>query len=108
MTALVLPWAVEEKEFLLLLSGAGCDVVFASWLKVMYPDVQTCRVLPPPPLALALVLEGEFRPGFFVGVATVVVKLFGMVRPTAAVFGRKDYQQWRVVEAVVRQMALPV
>jgi pantoate--beta-alanine ligase len=89
-----------------MLADAGCDLVFAPSPEVMYPDAQTCRVLPPAPLAL--VLEGEFRPGFFVGVATVVVKLFGMVRPTVAVFGRKDYQQWRVVEAVERQLALGI
>ncbi len=71
-----------------LLAAAGCDIVFAPDAEEMYPEPQLCKVHPPPPLAD--VLEGEFRPGFFVGVSTVVLKLFGIVNPSHAVFGKKD------------------
>jgi pantoate--beta-alanine ligase len=89
-----------------LLAAAGCDIVFAPDAEEMYPEPQLCKVHPPP--ALADVLEGEFRPGFFVGVSTVVLKLFGIVNPSHAVFGKKDYQQLLVVKNMVRQFALPV
>jgi pantoate--beta-alanine ligase len=61
-----------------------------------------------PPAELADILEGHFRPGFFTGVCTVVLKLFNAVQPRAAVFGKKDYQQWIVVRDMVRQLTLPV
>jgi pantoate--beta-alanine ligase len=64
------------------------------------------HVVPPP--ALADILEGAFRPGFFTGVSTVGAKLFLMVRPGVAVFGKKDYQQLRVVEVMARQLAMGV
>jgi pantoate--beta-alanine ligase len=72
----------------------------------MYPEPQGYTVHPP--AAVADILEGSFRPGFFLGVSTVVLKLFNIVGPSAAVFGKKDYQQLRVVEGMVRQMALPI
>ncbi|MBZ8142332.1 pantoate--beta-alanine ligase [Rubrivivax gelatinosus] len=89
-----------------LLQGAGCDILFAPDEGELYPEPQVFRVAPPP--ALADILEGEFRPGFFGGVCTVVLKLFGIVQPAVAVFGRKDYQQWRVIDAMARQFALPL
>ncbi|MBK1714915.1 pantoate--beta-alanine ligase, partial [Rubrivivax gelatinosus] len=89
-----------------LLQGAGCDILFAPDEGELYPEPQVFRVAPPP--ALADILEGEFRPGFFGGVCTVVQKLFGIVQPAVAVFGRKDYQQWRVIAAMARQFALPL
>ena len=58
--------------------------------------------------ALADILEGHFRPGFFTGVCTVVMKLLSCVQPDVAIFGQKDYQQWRIMERLVRQFALPV
>jgi len=89
-----------------LLSGGGCDVVFAPSAQEMYPEEQEYKIHPPS--GLADILEGRFRPGFFTGVCTVVMKLFAIVQPTAAVFGKKDYQQWLVIESMVRQLALPI
>lgn len=81
------------------------DVLFAPSVAEMYPEPQGFRVQPPE--ELADILEGAFRPGFFAGVATVVLKLFSCVQPQVAVFGKKDYQQWLVVHAMCRQFALP-
>ncbi len=89
-----------------MLEAAGCEVLFAPSEADLYPQPQTCRVHPSP--ALADVLEGHFRPGFFVGVCTVVLKLFSMVRPAAAVFGKKDWQQLKIVRHMVEQLALGV
>lgn len=89
-----------------LLSGVGCDIVFAPADAEVYPEAQGYTVHPPP--ALGEILEGQVRPGFFAGVCTVVLKLFNMVRPQAAVFGKKDYQQLLVVRSMVRQLALPI
>lgn len=88
------------------LEAAGCDLLFAPPEHELYPQPQTFRVQPDP--ALADILEGEFRPGFFAGVSTVVMKLFGCVQPAAAVFGRKDYQQLLVIRQLVQQFALPI
>ena len=89
-----------------MLAERGCDLLFAPDEKELYPEAQSFKVLPDP--ALADILEGHFRPGFFVGVCTVVLKLLGCVQPDVTVFGQKDYQQWRVIERMVRQFALPV
>lgn len=93
------------------LASAGCDVVFAPSEKELYPEPQGFKVHPPP--ELADILEGHFRPGFFVGVCTVVMKLFQCVfseakGPRHAVFGKKDYQQQMVIRNMVQQLALPV
>ncbi|NDZ17763.1 pantoate--beta-alanine ligase [Variovorax sp. WS11] len=88
------------------LRSAGCDLLFAPDEKALYPEPQTCKVHPDP--ALADILEGHFRPGFFVGVCTVVMKLFSCVQPRVAVFGKKDYQQLMVIRHMVRQFALPI
>ena len=92
------------------LQQAGCDVLFAPRETDLYPEPQTFKVVPDP--ALAELLDGQFRPGFFTGVCTVVMKLFmavfaGKVHGTA-VFGKKDYQQLMVVKRMVRQFALPI
>jgi pantoate--beta-alanine ligase len=89
-----------------LLQAAGCDIVFAPDEAELYPEPQTFKVLPDP--ALADILEGHFRPGFFTGVATVVMKLFGAVQPRVAVFGKKDYQQLMVIRCMTAQFALPI
>jgi pantoate--beta-alanine ligase len=85
---------------------AGVAHVFAPDEREMYPAPQRYFVVPDPPQAD--ILEGEFRPGFFRGVATVVAKLFNMVQPDAAVFGKKDYQQLMIVRNMVRELALPI
>jgi pantoate--beta-alanine ligase len=87
------------------LAAAGVDVVFAPDERVLYPEAQQYIVQPPP---IACELEGKFRPGFFNGVATVVLKLFNCVQPAVAVFGKKDYQQLLVVRGMVRQFDLPI
>lgn len=89
-----------------LLESTGCDYVFAPTESDLYPQPQACFVQPR--TALADTLEGRFRPGFFVGVCTVVLKLFNAVQPRVAVFGKKDYQQLLVVRDMVAQLALPV
>ncbi|MGE5450853.1 MAG: pantoate--beta-alanine ligase [Acidobacteriota bacterium] len=89
-----------------LLAGAGCDILFAPDEAELYPEPQGYKVVPPD--TLANLLEGEFRPGFFTGVCTVVHKLFNIVQPRAAFFGKKDYQQLMVIRTMVRQMALPI
>jgi pantoate--beta-alanine ligase len=87
------------------LERAGVAYVFAPPEREMYPEPQAFKVDPP---EYADLLEGAFRPGFFRGVATVVLKLFNIVQPQYAVFGRKDYQQLIVVRNMVRQLALPL
>lgn len=81
-------------------------VLFAPSVKEMYPEPQSYRVQTPSDLGN--VLEGEFRPGFFEGVSTVVLKLFSCVQPQVAVFGKKDYQQLMIVRNMCRQFQLPV
>jgi pantoate--beta-alanine ligase len=88
------------------LEAAGCDVLFAPDEATLYPEPQTCKVHPDG--TLADILEGQFRPGFFVGVCTVVMKLFACVQPRVAVFGKKDYQQLMMIRHMVRQFALPI
>jgi pantoate--beta-alanine ligase len=83
------------------LEAAGCHVVFAPDEREMYPEPQEIVVTPP---RLAAQLCGDFRPGHFQGVATVVTKLFHIVAPDVAVFGKKDYQQLHVIRALVRQL----
>ena len=89
-----------------LLRDSDCDILFAPEEATLYPEPQTFTVQPP--TALADVLEGHFRPGFFTGVCTVVSKLFNIVQPHFAVFGKKDYQQLMIVRRMVAQLALPV
>jgi pantoate--beta-alanine ligase len=88
------------------LESVGCNLVFAPDEGELYPVPQGYKVHPP--AELANILEGHFRPGFFVGVATVVHKLFNIVQPRLAVFGKKDYQQLMVIRRMVAQMGLPI
>jgi pantoate--beta-alanine ligase len=88
------------------LREAGVDHLFAPVEAEMYPTPQAYFV--DPPAELISILEGEFRPGHFRGVATVVLKLFNIVLPQVAVFGKKDYQQMLVLSNMVRDLAFPV
>lgn len=93
------------------LEQAGCDIVFAPPEKELYPEPQVYKVQPPSDLAD--ILEGHFRPGFFIGVCTVVMKLFQCVfseakGPRYALFGKKDYQQQMVIRRMVHQLGMPV
>ncbi|PKO93919.1 MAG: pantoate--beta-alanine ligase [Betaproteobacteria bacterium HGW-Betaproteobacteria-1] len=87
------------------LQAAGVDVVFAPGETEMYPTEQTITVNPPP---IANELCGAARPGHFAGVATVVLKLFNMVQPQVAVFGKKDFQQLFIIRELVKQLNLPI
>ncbi|HZX31019.1 MAG TPA: pantoate--beta-alanine ligase [Rhodocyclaceae bacterium] len=87
------------------LAAAGVDVLFAPTETDLYPEPQQYTVEPP---EIQNLLEGEFRPGHFRGVATVVLKLFNCVQPQVGVFGKKDYQQLMVIRNMVRQLALPI
>jgi pantoate--beta-alanine ligase len=87
------------------LEKEGVYVLFAPTEKDLYPEPQEFRVKPPSDLGN--ILEGEFRPGFFDGVTTVVLKLFSCVQPGVAVFGKKDYQQLMIIRNMARQFALP-
>lgn len=88
-----------------MMKEVGVDVVFAPSEREIYPEPQTFLV---EPSDLQHILEGAFRPGHFRGVATVVLKLFNMVSPHTAIFGKKDYQQYVVLRDMVKQLALPV
>jgi pantoate--beta-alanine ligase len=89
------------------LAASGCDAVFMPTVEEMYPygAANTVRVSVP---GLDSILEGAVRPGHFDGVATVVAKLFNLVRPDVAVFGRKDYQQLLVIRRLTRDLAYPI
>lgn len=88
------------------LIAAGVDHLFAPTLEELYPAPQ-CYYVEPDPIQQST-LDGEFRPGHFRGVATVVMKLFNIVQPKAAVFGKKDYQQLMVIRNMAQQMAMPI
>ena len=88
------------------LAAGGCDMVFAPDVSEIYPVPQTYAVQPPAELANDLC--GAFRPGHFRGVATVVLKLFNLVQPRVAVFGKKDFQQLFMIREMVRQFNLPI
>lgn len=88
------------------LEAAGCDIVFAPKESELYPQAQTFKVHPP--TELADILEGHFRPGFFIGVCTVVMKLLAVTQARTALFGKKDYQQLMVIRNMVKQFALPI
>jgi pantoate--beta-alanine ligase len=95
----------DEAGDLAKLAALGCDLVWAPEAAEMYPDGFATRV---EPKGAAEGLEGEFRPHFFGGVATVCCKLFAQVMPDIAVFGEKDYQQLCVVKQMVRDLNLPL
>ncbi|MDB5853243.1 MAG: pantoate--beta-alanine ligase [Herminiimonas sp.] len=87
------------------LEKEGVYVLFAPTERDLYPEPQEFRVQPPSDIGG--ILEGEFRPGFFTGVTTVVLKLLSCVQPQVSVFGKKDYQQLMIVRKMTRQFAIP-
>lgn len=87
------------------LERAQVDLMFVPREQELYPTPQGYRVQPPP---LGDELEGAFRPGFFHGVCTIVLKFFNLVRPDAAIFGKKDRQQLKIVRGMVQQFNLPI
>jgi len=87
------------------LAAAGVDVLFAPTESELYPEPQEYVIEPP---GIQHILDGEFRPGHFRGVATVVTKLFNCVQPQVALFGKKDYQQLMMIRNMTRQLALPI
>ena len=93
---------IEDLKFL---ENYEVDVVFAPTENDIYPVRQEFVIEPPP---LANILEGAFRPGFFSGVATLVLKLFNLVQPQLAIFGKKDYQQLCVMREMIRQLNLSI
>jgi pantoate--beta-alanine ligase len=88
------------------LEAAGVDDLFAPQEAEMYPQPQAYQIEPPP--EQAGILDGEFRPGHFRGVATVVMKLFQIAQPDVALFGKKDYQQLMVIRNMAREFNLPI
>lgn len=86
---------------------AGADLVFTPDNTTIYPDGELQSTFVEVP-GLSQIIEGEFRPGFFRGVATVVLKLFNMVQPDYAIFGEKDYQQLLVIRKMVDDLDLPI
>lgn len=88
------------------LMAAGVDHLFAPSEAEMYPEPQGYLVHPP--ASQADILDGEFRPGHFVGVATIVMKLFQIAQPDVALFGKKDYQQLMIIRNMVRELNLPI
>mgnify|MGYP001765667961 CR=1 FL=1 len=88
------------------LAAAGVDHLFAPTEAEMYPRPQGFHVVPP--AELDGTLDGEFRPGHFKGVATVVMKLFQIAQPQVALFGKKDYQQLMVIRNMVADLNLPI
>ena len=89
------------------LAAHGCDALFAPGVEEMYPFGAAASVRVEVP-QITQTLEGELRPGHFAGVATVVTKLFNLVQPDVAVFGRKDYQQLLVIRRLAEDLRLPI
>ncbi|WP_018878276.1 pantoate--beta-alanine ligase [Thioalkalivibrio sp. ALE28] len=89
-----------------LATDAGVDALFCPSNEDMYPDdgMPPVRVVVP---GLSEILEGDYRPGHFDGVATVVTKLFNLVRPDLALFGEKDFQQFKLIERMVQGLDIP-
>ena len=89
------------------LETLGVDLVFTPDDSIIYPDGEQHSTYVEVPV-LSHIIEGEFRPGFFKGVATVVLKLFNMVQPDIAVFGEKDFQQLLVIRQMIYDLSLPI
>src|SRR5215467_4104395 len=90
-----------------MLAGAGCSLMFMPDVNEIYPTgaERATRIEVP---GLSRILDGEFRPGHFEGVSTIVAKLFHIVEPDVAVFGEKDFQQLTVIRRIVADLCIPV
>ena len=90
-----------------MLAGAGCSLMFIPDVAEIYPNgsERVTRIEVP---GLSRILDGEFRPGHFEGVSTIVAKLFHIVEPDVAVFGEKDFQQLTVIRRMVADLCMPV
>ena len=95
----------DEAGDLAKLEAAGCDLVWLPDAALMYPPDAASTITVGGPATL---WEGALRPGHFTGVATVVAKLFGQLRPNAAYFGEKDWQQVQVISRMAADLLLPV
>jgi len=89
------------------LEQSGVDLIFTPDSSIIYPDGEQESTFVDVP-ALSQIIEGEFRPTFFRGVATVVLKLFNLVQPDIAVFGEKDFQQLLIIKRLVKDLNLPI
>src|SRR3989440_462956 len=100
-------YPAPEHCFERMLAAAGCDLMFMPEVSEIYPHgaERATRVEVP---ALSRILDGEFRPGHFEGVSTVVAKLFHIVEPDVAVFGEKDFQQLAIIRRMVTELCMPV
>jgi pantoate--beta-alanine ligase len=92
------------EDDLRLLEQAGAHEVILPGASEMYPRESGVRV---EPNGSSQTMEGAYRPGFFAGVATVVLKLLNLVRPHRAYFGEKDYQQWKVIDEMASDLFVP-
>jgi len=101
-------YPVTQERDISLLADVDADLLFMPELSEMYADTpgHTTQVVPPP--GLNAILEGEFRPGHFNGVTTIVAKLFNMLQPDIAVFGEKDFQQLLIVRCMVSDLNMPI
>lgn len=88
-----------------MLKSVGCHILFCPSNEEIYPEISTIRFDFGP---LEHVMEGEFRPGHFSGVAKVVSKLLNIIQPTRAYFGQKDFQQFKIVECLVQELKFNV
>ena len=88
-----------------LLSQHAATAIFAPSVEALFPTPQSYHIEPP---ELANQLCGQFRPGHFRGVATIVMKLFSLAQPNVAVFGKKDYQQLTILRGMAQDFALPI
>ena len=90
-----------------MLAAAGCDLMFMPDVAEVYPNGSERATSVEVP-GLSRILDGEFRPGHFEGVSTVVAKLFHIVEPQLAVFGEKDFQQLTIIRRMVADLCMPV
>ncbi|MEL7033722.1 MAG: pantoate--beta-alanine ligase [Pseudomonadota bacterium] len=94
-----------EEADIAKLAGVGTDIVYLPSVEEMYPEGSKTNVRVE---EMSDLLDGQFRPHFFYGVATVVARLFVHVQPDLAVFGEKDYQQLQIIRRMVRDLGFPI